>query len=115
MIIFFISIIEDEIAEREVKDAWQKSFSYYKNVLDDTRKARIIDIKRQSTKLMIEDIVKFLRKKELSSDLVLFAVPWYYNINSFVSEDQQLSQTWHKQTAIENEKRLNELESRIEA
>ena len=82
---------------------------------DDARKLPIIDIKRQSKRLMVEDIVKLLRKKELVSDCNMFVLPWFYNINPFVTEEQRIGNVWNSQTAVETERRFNDLECRIEA
>ena len=71
----FVSIIETAVAETEVKEAWLKLFSYFNDVKDDTRKIPIIEIKRQSKRLMVEDIVKLIRKKDLISDCHIFVLP----------------------------------------
>ena len=71
----FVSIIETTVGETEVKEAWLKLFSYFNDVKDDTRKIPIIEIKRQSKRLMVEDIVKLIRKKDLISDCHIFVLP----------------------------------------
>ena len=40
---------------------------------------RIIEIIRQSKRIMIEDTIKQLRKKDMCSDFKMLALPWYYN------------------------------------
>ena len=111
----FVNIIETAIVETEVKEAWVKLFSYFNDVLDEVRKIPIIEIRRQSKRLMIEDIVKLIRRKDLLSDCHIFVLPWFYNINPFVTENQRIGGIWQKETVVETEKRFNDLESRIEA
>ena len=45
----------------------------------------------------------------------IFAFPWYYNINPFVTEEQGLGAAWQTETVVQTEKRVNELEVKIEA
>ena len=111
----FVNIIETAIVETEVKEAWVKLFSYFNDVLDEVRKIPIIEIRRQSKRLMIEDMVKLIRRKDLLSDCHIFVLPWFYNINPFVTENQRIGGIWQKETVVETEKRFNDLESRIEA
>ena len=60
-----IALVEDSIVEKEIKDAWVNLFSHFKDALDD-RKIPIIEIRRQSKNMLVDDIVKFRRKKESS-------------------------------------------------
>ena len=101
-------------SEAEVKIAWTKLFSYFNDVYDDSRKVKIIDIKRQSKKLMIEDMVKQLKRKDLGQALDNFVLPWFYVIKDFKSDEQRLSETFVNETAKDTETRLNELEKKFE-
>ena len=49
------AMVNSAVLEPEIREAWQKLFSHFRNVLDDNRKIPIIDIKRQTTKLMLEE------------------------------------------------------------
>ena len=110
-----VAAIDSEKLEQEVKASWYKLFTYYKDVLDINRKIPIIKTKRQTVKSMIEDIVRCLRMKDAISDLEVFVLPWYYTLTSFITETQKVDQAWHKETIAETEKKVNDLESRLEA
>ena len=64
---------------------------------------------------MVDDILRCLRKKALSNDFHVLVLPWYYDIHDFMTESQKVDHAWQKATIVENEKRLNELETKIEA
>ena len=95
--------------------AWIKLFSFFRDVQDEQRKIQVIEIKRQSVRALVDDILRCLRKKELSNDLHVLVLPWYYDIHDFMTESQKVDHAWQKATIVENEKRLNELETKIEA
>ena len=82
--------------------------------MDDVRKIKVKDIKRQSKKVMVEDIVSHLKKKEKSGDLHNFVLPWYYNAKDFLNENEKMSDTWQKETAKDTEERISSLEKKME-
>ena len=43
-------VIEKEMSENEVKISWQKLFTHFSDAIDPTRKKKIIDIDRETTK-----------------------------------------------------------------
>ena len=105
-----VAAIGSEILEPEVKAAWFKLFTFYKDVLDDQRKIPVIEIRRQTVKMMIEDIIRCLRKKDAVHDLEVFVHPWYYPVGSFVTDSQKVDNAWQKVTLEEADKRANDLE-----
>ena len=72
-----VTAIGHVTSEAEVKISWTKLFTYFDDVLDETRKVKVIDIKRQSKKLMIEDMVKQLKRKDLGQALDNFVLPGF--------------------------------------
>ena len=109
-----IDAIEHTMTEIEIKESWWKLFNFYSDAWDDGRKMLVKDIKRQSNKLMIEDIVKQLKKKDVNSDLDMFVLPWFYTMKKFETDSEKMSNEWVKETAKDNEDRFNALENRIE-
>ena len=109
-----ITALDHDISEVEIKESWWKLFNHFHDAVDEARKLKVKDIKRQSKKAMVEDIVYHLRKKESSSDLRNFAFPWYYIQKVFQSESQQISEAWQTATIKDTEERLNCLEKNVE-
>ena len=109
------AFIVSGILEEEIKASWLKLFLHFKDVHDENRKIPVKDIKRQSVRAMVDDILRCLRIKELTNDLHVLVLPWYYNVHAFVTESQKVDHAWQKETIAENEKRINELETRLEA
>ena len=64
---------------------------------------------------MLRDIIRLLRKMDIDNDFSIFVMPWFYNLNTFVQEEQRIDQIWQQQTAADTERRFNELETRLEA
>ena len=60
--------VERDKSEHEISEAWKKLFTFFSDVIDENRKIPIINIKRQTVRLMIEDIIRLFRKKDLTSD-----------------------------------------------
>ena len=56
--------IVSEILGPEIKAAWLKLFSFIQDVLDESRKIPVIEIKRQTVRDMADDILCCLMKKE---------------------------------------------------
>ena len=57
-----VTALESGTPEVEIKDLWWKLFNFFDEAVDEVRKLKVKDIKRQSKKAMIEDIVKHLRQ-----------------------------------------------------
>ena len=100
-----VAAIGSEMLEQEIKTSWVKLFNFYKDVLDENRKIPIVDIKRQTVRAMVEDIVSCLRKKDAVNDLKVFVLPWYYSLQDFPTESQKVDQAWKKETLKETEKK----------
>ena len=75
---------------------------------------KVIDIKRQSKKLIIEDMVRQLRWKDLGQSLDNFVLPWFYVIRDFKDDNQRVSDVFLRESAKDTEMRLNELEKKFE-
>lgn len=101
--------------EQEIKTSWTRLFTFYKEFQDESRKIPVLEIKRQTVRAMVDDILCCLRKKEISNDLHVFVLPWYYSMHTFLTYGQKLDQAMVKETVVGNEMRLNELETRLEA
>ena len=84
-----VEAIGRDIDEKEVSEAWSKLFNYFSDAVDENRKIFIKDIKRQTVKAMIEDLVKFLRLKDKNTDLKMLVLPWSYNMWPFLSDNEQ--------------------------
>ena len=65
----------------------------------------MIEIKRQSVKAMIDDILRCLWMKELSNDLHVLVLPWNYSIYTIVTDNQKFSHARKIATAVDNEER----------
>ena len=89
-------------SEAEVKTSWVKLFNYIDNAYDESRKMKIKDIKRQSKKIMLDDIVAQLRKKELCGDFHNFVLPWFYTIKDFKSDSEMMSDAFTQETRKES-------------
>ena len=57
-----IGSIESEVNETVIKTSWFRLFSHFNEVWDDARKMKVIDIKRQSNRIMLEDIIAQLKR-----------------------------------------------------
>ena len=71
------AVVRDK-SEHEITEAWKKLFSFFNDVKDENRKIPIITIKRQTVRLMVDDIIRLFRKKDLTSDFSMLVFPWYY-------------------------------------
>ena len=77
-------VVVREVSENEVKSAWQKLFTHFKDVIDPSRKKCIIDIDRESSKCRVDDIVSQLGEVDRESDIRnLLVMPWNYVIRVF--------------------------------
>ena len=87
------SVIEKSASEDEVKTAWVKLFTHFKEAIDPTRKKKIIEIVRESTKGRINDILNQLKKLDTDTeDSELLVTPLNYDIKQFRSESEERSQ-----------------------
>ena len=84
-----VEAINRDIGDKEVSEAWSKLFNYFSDALDESRKIFIKDIKRQTVKAMIEDMVEFLRLKDKNIDLKMLVLPWSYNLWPFLSDSEK--------------------------
>ena len=110
-----ISVIEKEATENEVKTSWHKLFSHFKEAIDPTRKKKIIDIDRESTKKRITDIVTQLTKVERESDIMgIFAMPWNYIIKEFRSESEERCRIWEEEKSKDYDSRIDNLEIKMD-
>ena len=57
-----IGFIESEVNETVIKTSWFRLFSHFNEVWDDARKMKVIDIKRQSNRIMLENIIAQLKR-----------------------------------------------------
>ena len=57
-----IGSIESEVNETVIKTSWFRLFSHFNEVWDDARKMKVIDIKKQSNRIMLEDIIAQLKR-----------------------------------------------------
>ena len=90
-----ISVIERCVSEKEVKDSWVKLFSFYSDVMDPTRKKKVIDIDRETTKGRISDIVNQLGKVDREKDVRdVLVMPWNYVIEPFESDSEVRARIW---------------------
>ena len=94
-----IAAIDRVMMEVEIKASWWKLFSFYSDAWDEGRKMKIKDIKRKSNKLMIEDMVSYLKKTDIGVDHDMFVLPWYYTMKTFETDSQRMSNVWEKETA----------------
>ena len=84
------SVIEKNASEDEVKTAWVKLFTHFKEAIDPTRKKKVIEIVRETTKGRINDILTQLRKLDIENeDSELLLMPWNYIIKQFESESEE--------------------------
>ena len=109
-----VSVIERSVPEIEIREAWWKLFNFFSDACDETRKVKIKDIRRSSNKLMIEDMVRFLKKSDIGLNLNMFALPWYYTMRKFESDSERMSDAFEQETMKDNEIRMNNLEKRLE-
>ena len=97
-----------------MKESWWKLFNFFDEAIDETRKIKVKEIKRQSKRLMVEDLVIHLRKAESKSNLGNFVFPWVYSPKVFLTDKQKVDNVWQTETAKDTEARLNDLEKRVE-
>ena len=109
-----VEAVERDCSGGEIKQSWKKLFNYFSDARDESRKKFIKDIKRQSCKAMVEDIVNFLRSKDKKVDLSMLAMPWSYTLQELETDGERTSTTFQKQTAIDLERRFNDMELRLE-
>ena len=101
------SVIEKSASEDEVKTAWVKLFTHFKEAIDPTRKKKIIEIVRETTKGRINDILTQLRKLDIENeDSELLLMPWNYIIKQFESESEERSRIWEEEKSKDFEDKL---------
>ena len=110
-----VSVVEKEASENEVKKSWQKLFTHFHEAIDPTRKKRIIDIDRESTKKRIIDIVTQLTKVERENNIMeVFAMPWNYLVKEFRSESEERSRIWEEEKCRDYDSRIDNLEFKMD-
>ena len=109
------SEIERTASESEVKASWIKLFTHFNDAMDTTRKKKIIDIDRETTKGRINDILTQLRNTDCcNSDSEFLLMPWNYVIKQFESEAEERSRIWEEEKSKDFDERLNNLESKMD-
>ena len=109
------SVIERCVSENEVKTAWEKLFTHFKDVIDPTRKKRVIEIVRESTKGRINDILTQLKKLDTENeDSELLLMPWNYIIKQFESESEVRSRIWEEEKSRDFDDKLTTLELKMD-
>ena len=108
------AVVRDK-SEHEITEAWKKLFSFFNDVKDENRVIPIITIKRQTVRLMVDDIIRLFRKKDLTSDFSMLVFPWYYTIDPFMTDQEETGQVWRNETVVETSKRLDSLEAKLGA
>ena len=107
--------IERTTSESEVKASWVKLFTHFKDAMDTTRKKKIIDIDRETTKGRINDILTQLRNTDCGNiDSEFLLLPWNYVIKQFESEAEERSRIWEEEKSKDFDERLNNLESKMD-
>ena len=100
--------------ELKIKSAWVKLFSHFHEVMDDSRKMKVIDIKRKSNKIMLEDIIAQLKVVDASGELEMFAMPWNYKIEEFETETEKRNRLWEEEKTNEHGDKFDAFEKKIE-
>ena len=108
-----VEAIDRDIDDCEVSASWYKLFNYFSDAVDENSKKLIKDIKRQSVKAMIEDLVKFLRMKDKYLDFNMLVVPWSYTLWPFITDSEKMGTTWQKESVVDMEKRISNIENRF--
>ena len=113
----FASVIDRELSENEIKEAWTILFSFYSEVEDKNQKKKIIDIARQTTLKLVEDIIMQLDSvsnngAELTELSLL--MPWNYVIREFETDSEYRAKIWEQKKAKEIDPKLVDLERRME-
>ena len=108
-------VIERVVPENEVKIAWPKLFTHFKDVMDPSRKKCIIDIDRESTKRRVADIVGQLVKVDRENDVrELLVMPWNYVIRDFESDSEERSRIWEEEKNKDYDARIDNLEKKMD-
>ena len=108
-------VIERQVPQEEIKEAWHQLFTFFNEVEDKTQKKNV-DIARKTICIMIDDILKQLSEYDRSSsDAVRFVIPWDYTTREFETENEYRNKLWEQQKTKETNLQIEgELVSSLE-
>ena len=110
-----VAVITRDSSEPLIKEAWTLLFSCFSDAEDKIQKKRIIDIARESTAKMVEDmIIQLDHIGRNAPDVVSFLMPQDYTIKEFESESEYRGRIWEQEKGNEGYLRFQDLENKIE-
>ena len=104
-------VIVRDASKEEIKTAWHQLFTLFKDVEDKAQKKSVIDIVRETTGRLAEDILKQLSDVERSTPgAVNFVFPWNYVIKEFETDNEYRAKEWEKEKSKQSNLKFEALE-----
>ena len=108
-------VIDRDMSEALIRESWTLLFSCFNEAFDKYQKKRIIEINRETTLKMVEDMIFQLEHVTRNEpDSVLFLMPWDYTMKEFESESEYRGKVWEDEKLKEVNMNLHQLECKLD-
>ena len=108
-------VIDRDMSEALIRESWTLLFSCFNKAFDKSQKKRIIEINRETTLKMVEDMISQLEHVTRNEpDSVLFLMPWDYPVKEFESESEYRGKVWEDEKSKEVNMNLHQLECKLD-
>ena len=108
-------VINRDSSEPLIKEAWNLLFTFYSEAVDKVQRKRIIEITRESTLKLVEDIIVQLDQfGKQDVKLVTLLMPWDYSVKEFETDSEYRAKLWEDEKNREGALKLSDLEQKLE-